>query len=515
MRNLLFVFAVLLSLNATAQFGTLDADFDANGILTLMEPGGGFSGAFDVVVQPDQKILVAGYLESTTHNVMVIYRLHPDGSFDNSFGTAGMTEIDVNGLPAECQSIGLLPDGKIVLAGSTSSPTYGMAFSRLNSNGTLDNTFGVNGVAHISVDPTRPNIVSDMLIQEDGKILSVGVLTDWSEYSVLLARVNTDGTLDNTFSFDGVVTTAVNDEAIGTGVVQGADGRITVSGYTKVAGNEFNSFLVRYNSDGTLDNTFGDNGKLVTNFTSEQDAFLELVMSSGGHVYACGQIDNGPVTNMLVAKFNPDGSLDNTFSFDGKVETSINGDADRSADLLIQPDGKILVVGSSDNGVNRDFAMVRYNHDGTLDNTFGSGGMVVTSTVGDAQFRVVTLQSDLKILAAGSVADLISHMTLARYASGMNVGIGEVDAYIGSTLVYPNPITNNSITVEYELKTDESVSIELYDLAGKQISTLQALTKEKVGSYQKTLSLPTLSAGNYLLKLNTAKGAVSVRLTVN
>ena len=101
---------------------------------------------------------------------------------------------------------------------------------------------------------------------------------------------------------------------------------------------------------------------------------------------------------------------------------------------------------------------------------------------------------------------------MARIISGINIGIGEVDAYIGSTLVYPNPITNNQVTVKYDLKSDEMVSIELFDLSGKMIAQLQPNTRQVAGSYQKTLTLPELSAGNYLLNLNTEKGSVSVKV---
>ena len=198
------------------------------------------------------------------------------------------------------------------------------------------------------------------------------------------------------------------------------------------------------------------------------------------------------------------------------VQTDFGG-IENGHSVLVQPDNKILVAGNS-SSTEYDLSLFRYNWDGTLDDTFGTNGQVTTSVDELDVFYSVALQEDGKIVACGTCGDLdfnVQDVCLARYLSGINIGIGEVDAYIGSTLVYPNPITDNSITVEYELKVDETVSIDLFDLTGKHISQLQSGTAQSVGSYQKTLSLPALSAGNYLLNLNTEKGSVSVKLTVN
>jgi hypothetical protein len=97
----------------------------------------------------------------------------------------------------------------------------------------------------------------------------------------------------------------------------------------------------------------------------------------------------------------------------------------------------------------------------------------------------------------------------------MNVGIEEVEASIGSTLIYPNPITDNHLTVEYELTSKQTVSIEFVDLYGKFISVLQPEAEEAVGSYQKQLDLGNVPSGNYLLRLRTDKGAVTVKVTVS
>ncbi len=243
-----------------------------------------------------------------------------------------------------------------------------------------------------------------------------------------------------------------------------------------------------------------------------RDEFYAIDIASDGSILAAGRLDDGNSLDFLVAKFDSNGALDNTFSFNGYNLTDFDGGNDTGRDLLIQPDSKVLVGGSMSSG--DEMTMARYNADGSLDVDFGTNGKVRTIVGTSAVIRKLALQQDGKIMAAGYSSEITSDGLLARYFSGINIGIGDVDAYIGSTLIYPNPITNNTVIVEYELKSVETVSIELYNLKGKRLSTLQSEAQENVGSYQKTLVLPKLSAGSYLLILNTTKGSVSIQLGV-
>ncbi len=334
-----------------------------------------------------------------------------------------------------------------------------------------------------------------------------------NDYDIIVIRLNTDGSLDNTFSFDGQVVTAVNDQDYGQSIGIDPDGKIVVAGSTQDANFNTNTLLIRYNADGSLDNTFGTNGKLETDLSTGVDEFCGMTVTGSGKILATGGSWNNNSTDVLVVRFNADGSLDNTFSFDGVVHTDFSGDTDKGWDVLIQPDSKVLVGGVSRDGSDA-LAMVRYYADGTLDNTFGTGGKVTTLVGTDDQIYSLLIQTDGKIVAAGFSNNSGMDAVVARFISGINIGIGEVDAYIGSTLIYPNPIVSSEVVIEYELKETQLVSIELFDLSGKRISILQMDEKENAGNYQKTLSLPALSAGNYLIRLNTEKGSVGVNLTV-
>lgn len=509
-------FTLLLCLSfpflTNAQYGVLDNNFDADGS-KLLEVSNYATRAFDVVVQPDGKILVAGWATSPAGPLMFVWRLFPDGSPDLSFGSSdGRSVIDINGTVEECYAMALQPDGKIVIAGGINNIEVGFLVVRLNAtDGLVDNTFGNGGFTVVPFSST--SFAYDLAIQADGKILAAGITTEGLNVDAALARLNPDGSHDNSFSFDGKVVTSVNDDDWIQGLHVDANGKITVAGSTEPGIGQFNTLLMRYNSDGSLDNTFGINGIVETDMAPALDEFYNLTVDGAGSIFATGALYNGS-TNMLLAKFNPDGSLDNSFSFNGYVDTDFSNDDDRGWDVIVQPDSKILVVGEARVPSNV-FAMARYTPNGDLDPSFGTGGKVTTALGTFAEARAVALQSDLKILAAGIALSSGNKAAVARYTSGMNVGIGAVEAYIGSTLIYPNPITENMVIVEYELKSGETVSIELYDLAGKRIATLQPTLYQKAGSYQKRHSLPELSAGNYIMKLSTKKGSVSVKLTVN
>ena len=494
-----------------AQFGVLDGDFDADGI-RLIQAANYPTRGFAVEVQPDGKILVCGWASLPSGAAAHVTRFFPDGSLDNSFGVNGQTILLWNAANLEVYNMALQDDGNIVLVGGIDGAETGQVVIRINgSDGCPDLSFGTDGF--VLIPYTIVAYLYDVAIQPDGKIVAAGITAE-SDLDITVVRLNTDGTLDTDFSFDGKVVTDVNLADWAQGLVVGADGKITVAGSTEHPGGNRNGLLVRYNADGTLDNTFGANGKVELDVSTTVDEFHNLTTNGSGSIFAVGATSN-PGYQFLTAKFNADGTLDNSFSFDGVVQTDFANGDDRAWDVIIQPDSRILVVGKA-REVSDKLALARYMPDGTLDISFGTGGKVLTANGTDNELRAVALQSDLKILVAGTVLPVSGRQAIVvRYTSGMNVGIGEVEASIGSTLIYPNPITENSITVEYELASDQEVSLSLFDMSGKLVLQLQPSTQQVAGAYQRTFSLPGLSSANYLLKLDAQQGSVSVKLMVD
>jgi serralysin len=207
----------------------------------------------------------------------------------------------------------------------------------------------------------------------------------------------------------GIVTTDFGYSNEGYSVAVQADGKILVAGTAGTAYNGsvyFDFALARYNPDGSLDTTFDGDGKLTTDFGSSNDSGQSVTVQADGKILVAGS----GLSDFMLARYNPDGSLDTTFDGDGKVTTDFGSTVDSGRSVVVQADGKILVAGTSLNGSGSDFALARYNADGTLDNGFGTGGKVTTDFGGYDWGSRVVMQADGKILVAGEGK-------LARYNS--------------------------------------------------------------------------------------------------
>ncbi|MBA2434942.1 MAG: hypothetical protein H0V54_07660, partial [Chthoniobacterales bacterium] len=226
-----------------------------------------------------------------------------------------------------------------------------------------------------------------------------------------------DGDLDPTFGTNGKVTTdfgTIIDEARAVAVQP--DGKIVTAGAT-VGGNFFDFALARYNTDGSLDITFGTGGKVTTAFNTNNDEAFAVALQADGKIVAAGFAVIGGTDDFALARYNTNGSLDTTFGTGGKVTTAFGSSIDRAHAVAVQPDGKIVAAGRAViGGGSFDFALARYNTDGSLDTTFGTGGKVTTAcgSSNDEAFAVA-LQPDGKIVAAGRVFSNKEDFALARY----------------------------------------------------------------------------------------------------
>ncbi|MDD2780799.1 cadherin-like domain-containing protein [Sulfuricurvum sp.] len=373
--------------------------------------------AKSVTVQADGKILVAGYSGNGPQYDFTLVRYNTDGSLDTTFSNNGMVKTDVGTSYDYGSSVTVQTDGKILVAGSSRNAAGNDDFAlvRYNSDGSLDTTFSGDGIVTTAISTGYDN-ANSITVQPDGKILlagSSGVNTDFA-----LVRYNRDGSLDKTFSGDGIVTTAIGtgyDSALS--VTVQTDGKILAAGYSNNGTN--NDFaLIRYNSDGSLDTTFSGDGKVTTDFTANYDAGRSVTVQSDGKILVAGYNKNGSNDDFALVRYNSDGSLDTTFNGDGKVTTAIGVGADGGYSVTVQPDGKILVAGVSKNGSNDDFAMVRYNSDGSLDTTFSGDGKVTTAigTGSDVGYSVA-VQADGKILVVGSSYGSNSDFAVVCYNS--------------------------------------------------------------------------------------------------
>lgn len=304
-----------------------------------------------------------------------------------------------------------------------------IAFNSISySQNGLDPSFGDNGTAIIDFDNESDN-ASSILKLTNGKILISGLNNNWVnsntpyQYKLAAALYTADGTLDTTFGANGKILFGIDDMHIETqDSAQDNAGNIYFSGLISNQDHtETQAFLIKFNPNGIIDTSFGDNGLILTNYgTNLQSYALNIVIQSDNKIIISGYIVSGAPDNIYevaLVRYNQDGTLDTSFGVDGYVLTSL---ADNliilSQDSAILPDGKILVMGWALNSDNtRDLGIMRYNENGTLDNTFGNNGISVIDILDTDQFSYLTVQANGKLILTGN---------------GFNEGAGSADAVI-------------------------------------------------------------------------------------
>ena len=295
---------------------------------------------------------------------------------DPGFGASGKVVTSMGSGNDQAYAEAIQPDGKIVLAGySNSGATDDFVVARYNFNGTLDTSFGTGGKVVSGIGASDDDGYA-IALQPDGKIVVGGAsYTSGNNSTFGLIRYNTNGTLDTSFGSGGKVTSTLGGphESVGTLGIQ-PDGKIVAGGSSDLGGGQYDFALVRYNPNGSLDATFNGTGKVTTPIGSSDDHIRDIVLQADGKIVVAGDTHNGSNYDFVIARYNGNGSLDTSFNTTGKVVTPIGGGDDAGISIAVQADGKFVVGGYSSNGTNLDFALVRYNTNGSLDTSFGTGG---------------------------------------------------------------------------------------------------------------------------------------------
>ena len=520
--TLAFSLAIFYSIFTSISFpqaGQLDTTFAQNGINT----NAGVSFAHSVAIQSDGKIVAAGNSYNSTNGTTYYsdfteVRYNSDGALDHTFGTNGVVITSVGDLSDYANSIAIQSDGKIIAAGSSyNGSDNDFAVVRYNSNGSLDNTYGTNGIVITSVGDSS-DYANSIAIQSDGKIIAAGYSYNGSDYDFALVRYNSNGSLDNTFGTNGVVTTSVGDSSdYANSIAIQSDGKIIAAG-NSFNGSDDDFAVVRYNSNGALDNTFGTNGIVITSVGDSSDYARSIAIQSDSKIIAAGYSYNGSDFDLALVRYNSNGSLDNTFGTNGIVITSVGDSSDYANSIAIQSDGKIIAAGNSFNGSDFDFALVRYNSNGALDNTFGTNGVVTTDFgASDNIATSIAIQSDEKIIIAGGsiYGHTFSDFTIVRYLNNASTGVdekdnGEIPTAFALEQNYPNPF-NPSTTISYSIPKQSYVILKIYDILGNEIATL--VNEEKpTGTYELNWNALNLPSGVYFYQLKAGSFVESKKM---
>jgi uncharacterized delta-60 repeat protein len=336
--------------------GSLDPTFDGDGRVTT-DFANSIDEALAVAIQGDGKIVAAGFA-SISGVDFALARYNPDGSLDLTFDGDGKVTTDYGFGSSQIHGLAIQVDGKIVAAGYGASTAQDFFLARYLSNGFLDPTFDGDGkVTFLGFGPNHHQAHA-VAIQSDGKIVASGCTScSSSSGNFALARLNTNGSLDFTFDGDGkAITDFLGDEDQANAVAIQADGKIVAAGFSSFSFDDTFA-LARYNTDGSLDPTFDGDGRVTTQFGSGDEAWGVAIQRDGKIVaagLACRFCFAGG--DFGLARYNLDGSLDTTFSGDGKVTTDFGFANDQAFSVALQGDGKIVLAGVADG----DFALARY-----------------------------------------------------------------------------------------------------------------------------------------------------------
>ncbi len=450
--------------------GSLDSSFGVNGIVSPLNNGHA-SFAYAIELQTDGKILLAGAIG----NFAAVIRFNTNGSIDNTFGQNGETVYQIAGSANGITSMKIKSDGKIITAGNYYvDPNYHFIVQQLDSSGQVDLAFTGNSIQTTSIGNSN-NYLSSVQITNDGKIVAGVYYNNGGTTDIAILRYSSDGKLDTSFGNQGITTmhASLDVDQLQSLLIQ-SDGKILVGGFAQ-GSTGIQSFILRFTANGDVDNSFGTNGilldgnaisfpaiesmalqnddKILTtgyNFPGigvsrfNSDGSLDNTFNNGtqtkalwgitdnrvysittqndGKIVACGSSNNSIVNNFLVIRSNSNGTLDSTFGGTGIISVPVGSHDNIANSVLVQNDNKIVAAGYSNNGANYNFALVRFNPDGTLDNNFGNSGIVKTQNLSSDGINSIALQSNQMIVAAGySYNGSNDVFAIARYDTSGNL----------------------------------------------------------------------------------------------
>ncbi len=442
--------------------GRPDSTFSSDGRQSTSF-GTGDHRAYAVALQPDGKIVVAGYATVNNEFDFAVARYKTDGSLDASFSGDGKTTTNVGGFFDKAYALLIQPDGKIVLGGVYGQNTNSdFALVRYLPNGQLDPTFGNSGIATLSVGNSYDEL-HGLALQDDGKIVGAGFTDNGTDYDFAVARFTTNGQPDLGFNGTGKQSTDIGLGDYGQAVGLQAGGAIIVLGYTATTALDYDFALVRYLADGTPDPAFG------------------------------------------------------TMGLAGTVVTSISPSFDAGYALALQADGKILAGGYTPGAGHPDFALLTYLHDGTLDETFGVNGVAKTDFSGGTdQIAALAIDGNNNTVAVGrSNNGSDFDFAVARYFSVLLVGTGDITSSGSPLSLAPNPVNGRTV-LHYDLEKEQLVSLYLYDFSGKLMQSFFVGEEREAGPQQEVLNLgKNIPAGRYLLVLSSASGKRCLQVVKN
>jgi uncharacterized delta-60 repeat protein len=351
-------------------------------------------------------------------------------NLDTTFGSGTGYATTQNAQGFKINKIRLQANGQIIAVGYTQNPNTQAIITRYNTNGTLDNTFGSNGIVTGTLGSSlSTTIITDAAIQTNGNIVAVGYNYDTSTPTInLIARYTSAGVLDNTFGSGGVLTFTIGSNSNISAVALQSDGKIVVVGSCLI-NNVPNAFIARLTTSGVLDTTFNSIGYLTV-LLGIKTIFNCLTLDASGNIIAAGYYNNSGTSGdqFVMARYTTSGTLDTTFNNPNGFVTGSLGSRTIVNAITQDSSNNILVGGFENNGISDQFFLARYTSSGVLDTTFNNPNGYITKLIGNASsVNDVVVQTGGQIVIAGIINYEIDQATVARYNSN-----GTIDTTFGN-----------------------------------------------------------------------------------
>ena len=466
MKNIFFLIALLFLFNTVnAQDGQLDLSFNSTG--KVISNFGAYNASLSAVQTTSAgKIIVAGSLASSSSFSsydFFVAQFNSDGSPDLSFGTNGKTTIDFSANYDAVSSMCIQADGKILVTGrSTSNVYYDVAVARLNANGLLDASFGTNGKVLVDVQGESDEARS-IKMQNDGKIIIGGLSSTASVGSALSLRLNADGSLDNSFGTNGHVLCQFVGPAYFTSCLQMNDGSLVFAGSCLVLGNS-RIVIAKLNGDGTKHTNFGTNGLAEFLEPAGQSSCAALRYNPfDQNFYLAGMC----ATNAYVLSIKNDGSINPSFATNGRANFDLGG-SEIFNSFCIDQNGDFLLCGNNYINSSYESFVTKLKANGTADNAWGTNSATSINWSANNDYgTAMTLQTDGKLLMVGSNDNgLFSHIARFNNSTTAVNGTKEIAIQESAINCYPNPA---STQVYFDIPETDLVRIELFNLVGVKL----------------------------------------------
>lgn len=363
-----------------------------------------------ITVQNDGKIVVGGSTKTgtgSTPSLFFLIRYDTDGTLDRSFGTNGKVTTEITNSYGDdiCHSVSIFNNGKIIAVGTSNGK---LAIAYYNTDGSLDTSVNNTGNNSGKVyDALLNGKWHASAIYNDRKFIVAGYTMVSSNFIFTVARYNNDRTLDRTFGTGLVTTNFGGTKEFANSIVVQKDGKIIVAGRGKI-NNNYNFILARYNDDGLLDTTFGTAGIIITAVVNNINSKCNsIALQSDSSIIAGGIVDDGVDYKFALVKYTKNGNIATGFGTNGIIITSIYSGTNtiQCSSIGIQDNNHIIVGGTSYNGSDRDFILVSYNQHGAINSSFGTNGKLITTINSDEEINDIAILDNNQIIAGGYTED--------------------------------------------------------------------------------------------------------------